>query len=216
MTTKQLSSFILLFLIAVFCPLNAYNQQILREKVGDRWDVTRASDANQTNTAATPKLIPIAQKANAVCPDPAKPCHHKEKQFDEWELSFRMPTRLRANKPYQSASFYAVIVKTYETDEDCDGGEYIEALEADRKNEQKKQPSRKVFAYYSCPNMAAVGYDFDGRWSADGEQMLIRNFIAVYAGETKQEGEAALNRLKNKYPQATIKQMTATFENIVQ
>ncbi len=216
MSAKQLSSIILLFLFAVFCSLNAYNQQTAREKVSDRWEITGASGANRTNAGGTPKLLPVVQKANAVCPDPAKPCHHKEKQFDEWELPFRMPARLRANKPYQSAAFYAVIIKTYESDEDCDGGEYIEALELERKSEQKKQPSRKVFAYYSCPNMAAVGYDFDGMWSADRERVLIQNFIAVYAGETKQEGETALKSLKNKYPQASLKQMTATFENTVQ
>jgi hypothetical protein len=216
MRAKRFLSFILLFLSAAFCSPSVYSQQIPREKVSDRWEITHASGADRTNAGATPKLTPIVQKTNAVCPDPAKPCQHKDKQFDAWELPFRMPARLRANKPYKSAAFYAVIIKTYETDEDCDGGEYIEALELERKNEQKKQPSRKVFAYYSCPNMAAVGYDFDGMWSADRERVLIQNFIAVYAGETKQEGEAALKSLKNKYPQASLKQMTAIFENIVQ
>ena len=44
-------------------------------------------------------------------------------------MSFKMPARLKANTPYKSAPFYAVILKTYEMDVDCDGGEYIEAAE---------------------------------------------------------------------------------------
>lgn len=215
MKPKQSLIFVLLFLFAVCCPLTAYGQQSSREKVGDRWEITRRSDESETN-APTPKLVPIVPKANAVCPDPSKPCPHKEKQFDEWELSFRMPARLKPNKPYRSAPFYAIIIETYQSDEDCDGGEYIEAIERDRKKEQKRQPSRKVFAYYSCPNMSAVGYDFDGMWSADRERILIQNFIAVYAGETKQEGEAALRSLKKSYPRATLKRMTATYERIEQ
>ncbi|HEX8638820.1 MAG TPA: hypothetical protein VF692_12200 [Pyrinomonadaceae bacterium] len=216
MNLKQSLSTTLLFLFAAGFASSAFSQQPQKEKITDRWDITRNADSNQSNTGAVPKLVPIPPKPNAVCPDPSKPCHHREKQFDEWELSFRMPARLKANKGYESAPFYAVILKTYETDEDCDGGEYIEAIERDRKKEQKNQPTRKVFASYNCPNMAAVGYNFDGRWSADGEEMLITYFIAVYAGETKQEGEAALRRLKSAYPKAMLKQMKATYEKIEQ
>ena len=216
MTLKQSLTTTLLLLFVICCFSSAFGQKPTNEKITDRWEITSRPDANQSNAGTTPKLVPIPPKPNAVCPDPSNPCHHKEKQFDEWELSFRMPARLKANKAYESAPFYAVIIKTYETDEDCDGGEYIEAIERDRKKEQKNQPARKVFAAYNCPNMAAVGYNFDGRWSADGEQMLLPYFIAVYAGETKQEGEAALRRLKSAYPKATLKQMKATYEKIVQ
>ena len=216
MTPKQSLSITLLFMLVACCSSSAFSQKPTNEKVTNRWEITSQADGNQSDAGATPKLVPIPPKVNAVCPDPSKPCQHKEKQFDEWELSFRMPARLKANKTYQSAPFYAVVLKTYETEEDCDGGEYIEAIERDRKKEQKNQPTRKVFASYNCPNMAAVGYDFNGRWSADGEQMLITYFVAVYAGETKEEGDAAMRRLKTRYPKATLKRMTATYEKIEQ
>jgi hypothetical protein len=163
---------------------------------------------------ATPK--PAPQAINAVCPDPAKPCHHKQKRFDDWELSFKMPAKLPPNKAVRSAPFYAVILKTYPMGEDCDGGEFIEAAEADRKREQANQLDRKVFASYECPNMGAVNYDFQGRWSKDGETLALGNFIALYAGTTKAEGEEALRFMKSEYPEAQLKQMTAMYELIEQ
>lgn len=164
---------------------------------------------------STPKLA-AAQTANAVCPDPAKPCHHKQKRFDDWELSFKMPAKLPPNKAVKSAPFYAVILKTYPMGEDCDGGEFIARGEADRKREQANQLTRKVFASYECPNMGAVNYDFPGRFDREKESIVIGNFIAIYAGTTKAEGEEALKLLKSEYPQAQLKQMTAVYELIEQ
>ena len=173
-----------------------------------------------TNNGAVPEATPkkAAAQANAVCPDPERPCHHKEKQFDEWELSFKMPAKLPPNKPIKSAPFYAVILKTYPMDmgDECDGGEFIEAAEADRKREQANQLERKVFAEYQCPNMGAVDYEFAGKWDAKKENVLIGNFIALYAGTTKPEGEEALRFLKSEYPEAQLKQMTAVYELIEQ
>jgi hypothetical protein len=127
-----------------------------------------------------------------------------------------MPAKLPPNKAVKSAPFYAVILKTYPMGEDCDGGEFIEAAEADRKREQANQLDRKVFASYECPNMGAVNYDFEGRWTADGESLLLGNFIAIYAGTTQTEGEEALDFLKKEYPKAQLKRMTAMYELIEQ
>lgn len=171
------------------------------------------------NTTAEPEATPkpaAVQTANAVCPDPGRPCHHNDKHFDDWELSFKMPAKLPPNKAVKSAPFYAVILKTYPMDQDCDGGEYIESAEADRKREQANQLNRKVFASYECPNMGAVSYDFPGRFDAKKESILVGNFIAIYVGITKAEGEEALKFLKNEYPQAQLKQMTAAYESIEQ
>ena len=180
-----------------------------------------ANDRGRTENLSTNNPVPEAtpkpaQTANAVCPEPAKPCHHKEKNFDDWELSFKMPAKLPPNKPVKSAPFYAVILKTYAMGDDCDGGEYIEAVETERKREQAMQLERKVFAAYQCPNMGAVDYEFAGKWDAKKENVLIGNFIAIYAGKTKAEGEEALGFYKNSYPQAQLKQMTAVYEMIVQ
>ena len=173
-----------------------------------------ASAEKAQNDTPQTSPTPTRQAANAVCPDPIMPCHHKNKQFDEWELSFKLPAKLVPNKTYNSAPFYALILKEYGDVEDCDGGEYVIAAEDERKLLQKTQPKRKVFVDYQCPNMAAVGYDFPGR--KDDEKFLITNFLAIYAGQTQAEAEGLLGEMKAKYPKAVIKRMTASYEDIQQ
>lgn len=173
--------------------------------------VTFNTDENK-NAAIEKKLELPLQQANAVCSDPKKPCQRKDKHFENWELSFKMPAKLQPNKPYKSAPFYALILKDYAADEDCDGGEYVEAIEAERKEEQANQPIRKVFASYQCPDMAAVDYDFAGKWTKDKESRAIGHFLAIYAGNTKAEADELLNSMKSNYPEAVVKQMTASYE----
>ncbi len=172
-----------------------------------------ASNAVEVNLPET-LPTPARQATNEVCPDPAKPCHHIGKKFDDWELSFKLPAKLIPNKTYNSAPFYALILKEFGYVEDCDGGEFVIAEEDERKQLQKAQPTRKVFVDYQCPNMAAVGYDFPGR--ADSEKVLISNFLAIYAGRTQAEADALLTQLKAKYPKAVIKRMTASYEDMQQ
>lgn len=171
------------------------------------------SAVNYAEVQPTPSRT---QSANGVCPDPEEPCHHADKRFDEWELPFKMPAKLKPNTPYRSGQFYAVILKTYPMADDCDGGEFITAAEEDRKREQTNQLERKVFASYECPNMGAVNYDFNGRFDAKKEKVLIGNFIAIYVGTTKIEADEALSSLKKNYPKAQLKQMTAVYEMIEQ
>lgn len=185
---------------------------------GQRTTTLKTDDANSANTpnSVNTQNPPPAQTANAICPNPAKPCKHKEKEFAEWELSFKMPAKLKGNTTYKSAPFYAVILKTYSMDDDCDGGEFIEAAEKDRKKEQAMQLERKVFASYMCPNMDAVNYDFAGRMDAKKERVILDNFIAIYAGATQQEADMTLQSMKSEYPKAVLKRMTAMYERMEQ
>lgn len=206
----------LIFLFVIACRFGAStaeNSTNAEKPYSDNSPPVVDTSVNGSVSESTPKPA-ATQAVNAVCPDPAKPCHHKEKRFDDWELSFRMPAKMAANKPYTSAPFYAVILKTYPMGEDCDGGEFIEAAEADRKREQANQLERKVFASYECPNMGAVSYEFDGKWDAKKENVLIGNFIAIYVGTTKAEADEALGSLT--YPKAQLKQMKASYERIEQ
>lgn len=185
---------------------------------GDPTDQKPASTFANLESEGTnlPMERSTEQQANAVCPIPDKPCKHKEKEFAEWELSFRLPAKIIPNKTYKSAPFYAVMLKTYESEEDCDGGEFIEALETERKEVQNLQLDRKVFAAYRCPNMDAVNYDFEGRWDKAKEMELIGNFIAVYAGTTAEEAEVLRRSMRDEYPQAVVKRMTVNWERIEQ
>lgn len=182
------------------------------EKSDKKLDNAFAGLDNEQNE----KTQTVSQQKNAVCPVPDKPCQSKEKEFADWELSFHLPTKIAPNKTYSSAPFYAVILKTYKSVEDCDGGEYIEAIEAERKEFQASQPDRKVFASYGCPNMDAVNYDFEGRMDKSGDYVLIDNFIAVYAGETEEEAEVLRRSVRDEYPQAVVKKMNVNWERIVQ
>lgn len=160
--------------------------------------------------AATPKPVP-KKPANAVCGNPAQPCRHQQKDFDDWELSFQMPAHLVANKEYSSAPFYAVIVKQYEAAEECDEFDSNPTVEPERLKLQKRFPANKVFADYSCPNMAAVTYDFPGRLDPAGEKVLYMDYIAVYAGDSMAEARRLRDELQAEFPQAEIKRMTASF-----
>lgn len=164
--------------------------------------------------SATPRKT--ATVSNRVCGDPGEPCEHKEKEFAEWELTFKLPAKISANKLYRSAPFYAVLLKTYESVEDCDGGEFIEAIEAERRREQSQNFLNKVFASYSCPNMDAIGYEFDGANDPKTGNTLIANFIAIYAGDTKAEADKLLQELKGRYAKGVVKKMVANYERIEQ
>jgi len=151
---------------------------------------------------------------NFVCPEPNLPCHHGQKQFDEWELSFRMPAKIAPNKVYKSAPFYAVILKKY--NEGCDELDVNPTVEPERRRIQKLFPSRKVFAEYSCPNMSAVGYDFAGKMDKAEERVLYSDYIAVYAGVDEAEGREIFELIKKDYPQAELKKVTVAYSQVEQ
>lgn len=174
---------------------------------------TRPDNVNASNNETaerTPR--PIKSAENAVCPDPAAPCQNDDKHFDEWELSFKLPAKLTPNKVYTSAPYWAIIVKTYDAGDDCDGGEFVESIEADRKGLQAAEPTMKAFADYQCPNMGAVSYDFNGLWDEKRENRMIGHFLAIYAGQTRSDAVPVFEKLRTKYPDSQMKQMTANYE----
>ena len=163
----------------------------------------------------TPKSAPkpAPKPNNAVCPDPARPCRTREKEFAEWEMSFRLPARIRPNVNYSSAPFYAIIVKVY--DEGCNELDVNPVVEPERLRIQKSYPGRKVFAEYSCPNMDATTYDFAGKRGRD-DRSIYMDYIAVYAGETAAEAARLLKEVKAEFPDAQVKRMTASWSLIDQ
>ncbi len=186
----------------------------------DTAEKIKATANPQVSTTPKPKakpqtkVKPQTETDNFVCPEPNLPCDHKDRQFADWELSFRLPTKIVANRAYKSAPFYAVILKKYE--EGCGELDVNEPVEQERQRIQKLFPSRKVFAEFSCPNMDAVNYDFPGKMSADGERFLYMDYIAVYAGVEEIEGKEIFDLLKKDYPQAQLKRMTANYSLIEQ
>lgn len=179
-------------------------------------EVTISGKANEVNLAnATPSPTPKPKPANAVCPDPKKPCKTKDKEFAEWELSFRLPAKIKPNTNYKSASFYAIILKKYE--QGCDELDVNPKVEPERLRIQKQYPTRKVFASYDCANMDATGYDFAEVKNKNGDSNSdYMNYIAIYAGDTPEEANQLFNEVKAKFPKAEIKKMTANWSLIDQ
>lgn len=167
---------------------------------------------SKIKTTPTPKSAP-KKPSNAVCPDPEKPCHHREREFADWELPFNLPARIVANKTYSSAQFYAVIIRKFD-DACADEMDFDSEVEAERLRIQRAYPERKVFAEYSCPNMDAVHYDFPGKRDASGERVLFMDYIAIYAGETEEEANQILKEAREDFSQAILKKMTANYERL--
>jgi len=149
-----------------------------------------------------------AQSGLAVCSNPGSPCQHKDKQFAPYELSFRLPGKIRDNYDYKSVPFYAVVLKTYKDFEaggdGCDGGEFSTAIEAERTKAQQLFPTKKAFASYQCPDMLAVTY-------MSGPKALNDTFLAIYGGTTPAEADLVLAKARARYPDATVKRMQAVY-----
>lgn len=193
-------------------------KQIILSAVSTVFVVTLCLQSNygqnkslKTEKTATPSK---QTKTNSVCPEPDKPCHHSDREFENWELSFRLPKKLVANKEYKSVPFYAVILKKIDEGCNTDGMDFDTKIEDERIEIQKNFPSLKVFAEYSCPNLDAVGYDFEGKLDKSGEMVLYTDYIAVYAGGSEEEGKNLLETIRRDYPKAELKKMTAVYQRI--
>jgi hypothetical protein len=144
-----------------------------------------------------------------VCAHPKMKCDSPQKTFAPYELPLRLPTSLRANVPYTSVSFYAVVLRTKSSGSSSDCDEYTRALEVERRQVQALFPRQKVFADHQCPDMGAVGYRVNG-------QPNTKTLLAVYGGKTQRSAEQALKVVRRRYSKAVIRQMQVSFERIVQ
>lgn len=145
----------------------------------------------------------IAQTPNEVCSNPSTPCQHKQKKFERYELSFRLPAKLKKTA-YKSSVFYGIVLETV-AEPDCDEGETSSDLENKRRNAQAFFPDNKAFADHQCPNLSAVAYIFN-------DEPNTGAFLGVYAGQTKEEAEELLHKAKERYPEASIKKMQVVFD----
>jgi hypothetical protein len=153
-----------------------------------------------------------ARTGIAVCPRPSDRCDSPQKSFAAYELPFRLPKRLAANVEYESAPFYAIILKRLR-DPGCDGGEYTKSLEAVRRDAQKRFPNQKVFADHQCPDMGAVSYTPVG---AKRDESGVEAFVAVYAGKTEKEAQAVLTKARTAFPGASLTRLKVGYSRIVQ
>ncbi|HEX8187498.1 MAG TPA: hypothetical protein VF586_04045 [Pyrinomonadaceae bacterium] len=139
-----------------------------------------------------------ATRLGAVCGDPTARCPTSI-EFQPHQLPFRVP---RNAVIWETEKFYAVILKSVR-DESKGGDCNVFVPEAEREAAQALFPRNKVFASrcFEPGDLFYTGVAEDSQ------------FVAVYAGRTRAEGLAMLERVKatGKYPGANLRRMNAGF-----
>lgn len=150
------------------------------------------------------------QTGAKVCPKPSAPCISTKWKFGPEDLSFRLPSSLKWQTNYYSASFYAVILKSKRAVPDPDGPAGAAKCsgyfsERERSEAQSAFSNHKVFvSRFGCGSPGIgytnVNYDF--------------NFLAVYAGETQAAASAFLSQLNaaGRFPGSNIRKMQVVVE----
>jgi len=166
------------------------------------------------------------QTKGKVCPNPASPCvklvgigsktypdgvnaviSKGENIFEDADLSFRLP-KLTWQRNYYSANFYAIILRIRPAVIDksrmdkpkCEQGYYSEE---ERKEVQEMFPTHKVFASRN----GCAFYYFGYTNAYEGDE--LKEFVAVYAGNTEAEAKRFLKkvRAKKEFAGATYRKM---------
>ena len=139
-----------------------------------------------------------APRLGAVCGDPTVRCPTSI-EFQPYQLPFRIPANAAI---WETEKFYAVILKSMR--DPSQGGDCnVFIPEAEREAAQALFPRHKVFAS-RCMEPGDLFYT----GVAEDSQ-----FVAVYAGRTRAEGLAMLEKVKatGKYPGANLRRMSAGF-----
>ena len=136
------------------------------------------------------------QKRAKVCGDPTEACETKF-EFEPHDISFEVPDD--AVQIYETEEFYAVILASVRvTDANCE----TRFISEERRLEtQELFPNNKVFAS-RCPDPGNLYYEpIDYRIQ----------FMAVYAGKTKEEANELLATVKatGKFSDAFVRQLSA-------
>ncbi|HEX8502242.1 MAG TPA: hypothetical protein VF659_16790 [Pyrinomonadaceae bacterium] len=134
----------------------------------------------------------------AVCPDPTVRCRTTV-EFQPYQLPFRVPAN---GIIWETEKFYAVILKSVRDENprgDCD----VFIPEAEREAAQALFPRNKVFS----SRCAEAGEVFYTEVSGDAQ------FMAVYAGRTRAEANAMLEKVRatGRFPGANLRRMNAGF-----
>jgi hypothetical protein len=137
-----------------------------------------------------------APRLAAICGDPTVRCQSSV-EFQPYQLPFRLPQNAVI---WETEKFYAVILKSVR-DESRGGDCNIFVPEAEREAAQTLFPRKKVFAS-RCFETGDLFY----RGVAEDAQ-----FMAVYAGRTRAEGLAMLQKVKatGKYPGANLRRLSS-------
>jgi hypothetical protein len=138
------------------------------------------------------------QRLAPICGDPTVRCRSSV-EFQPYQLPFRIPQNAVI---WESENFYAVILKSVR-DESKGGNCDIFVPEVEREAAQALFPRNKVFAS-RCFEPGDLFYT----GVAEDTQ-----FMAVYAGRTRAEGQAMLAKVKatGQFPGANLRRLRTGF-----
>ena len=138
------------------------------------------------------------QRLAPICGDPTVRCRSSV-EFQPYQLPFRIPQNAVI---WESENFYAVILKSVR-DESKGGNCDIFVPEAEREAAQALFPRNKVFASrcFEPGDLFYTGVAEDAQ------------FMAVYAGRTRAEGQAMLAKVKatGQFPGANLRRLRTGF-----
>ena len=139
-----------------------------------------------------------AARLAPVCGDPSARCRTSV-EFQPYQLPFAIPPQ---GAIWESEYFYAVILKSVRDESkgmDCN----VFVPEPEREAAQALFPRHKVFASrcFEPGDLFYLGVAEDSQ------------FMAVYAGRTRAEGQAMLEKVRaaGKYPGANLRRMRTGF-----
>jgi hypothetical protein len=191
----------------------------LNANVPGRTGLKNASAQNSAGNSPNQDNMPQTKQTSLyeVCPIPQSPCQNVDKSFEDYELSFRLPTKLSKTGNYKSHILWGILLKQDVVGKCGDGaGSVIQPLEDERIKLQEQYAHNKVFAYHGCPDLSAVTYSYfmvDNVDSKEYPQSLGNPFLAIYGGKTKAEAEALSDKLKSKYPDLWVRKMRVEYDN---
>ncbi len=147
----------------------------------------------------------------ALCHDQS--CKKGAAAYRPWELKLQVPAKLGQCTTYRTTPFLAIVLTRDVPDTaeaDCDDLPKERAAKAGETARQKAAapfPGRAVFARMLC-----TGYGANVQYTVEGESGMLKNFMAVHAGNDRAAAERLLATAKARYPKAEIASMTAYLE----
>jgi hypothetical protein len=149
--------------------------------------------------AGASRPVGAQRRAQAsVCGDPTAVCRTGDLVFEPHDLPFRLPKNAVI---WETELFYAVVIKSVRVADEFDCEKFV--AESERLAAQELFPRNKVFSS-RCPDPGTLYYT---------NTAPKARFMAVYAGRTRAEADAMLEKVKatGKYPGANLRRMRAGF-----
>jgi hypothetical protein len=163
--------------------------------------------------AFTPAVAEMQRKIEKTALCANAECKKGAAAYRPWELKLQVPAKIGQCTTYRTTPFLAIVLTRDVPDTaeaDCDDLPKERAASAAKALRLKAMGAfrgRAVFARMLC-----TGYGANVQYTVEGETGMLKNFVAVHAGNDRAAAERLLATAKARYPKAEIASMTAYLE----